>query len=94
MNIDGMADTGIPIVIGMRILVRGREIAQEKGRTDLLERFDKAIEELKKYEKKGHHTMNDHAGKIISEPFKGEFAIEEAAHATIDISELAEPIDK
>jgi translation initiation factor IF-3 len=86
-----MADTGIPIVIGMRILVRGRQLAQQKGRSDLLAKFDKSIEQLKAYEKKGHGTMDDRAGSIISTPFKGEFALEEEAHATIDISELAEP---
>ena len=87
-----MADTGIPIVIGMRILARGRELAQQKGKSYLLPKFDKSIEELKSYEKKGHSTLDTHAGAIISAPFKGEFALEEEAHATIDINELAEPI--
>ena len=86
-----MVDTGIPIVMGMRVLEKGRSLAMKKGRKDLLGRFDMAIDALKKYENDGHKTMDETSGRIVSAPFKGEFKLEEEAQASIDISEMAEP---
>ena len=80
-----MADSGAPISIGMQILENGKRLAEAKGRTNLIDSFDKAIKELNKYIKAGHSTLDDRANEIIFKPFgHSNHDLEEEAMSAID----------